>query len=51
MKRIKPCRFNDNSATPRKIVDVLTGELRYRTPIEQRERRCTRNLERYWDGQ
>jgi len=51
MKRINTCRFNDNSATPRKIVDVRTGKLRYRTPVEQRELARIRKLESYWDIQ
>ena len=49
MKRINACRFNDNSATPRKIVDVLTGKLRYRTPLEQRELARMRKFKSYWD--
>jgi len=48
-RRIKTCRFNDNSATPRKIVDVLTRELRYRTPNEQRELARMRKKDSYWD--
>jgi hypothetical protein len=49
MKRINTCRLNDNSATPRKIVDLLTGKLRYRTPVEQRELARMRKFESYWD--
>ena len=48
-RRNNPCRFNVNSTTPRKVIDVLTGELRYRTPDEQRELECKRKFKNYWD--
>jgi len=51
MKRINACHFNDNSAIPRKIVDVLTGKLRYRTLAEQHELASKRKLDSYWDIQ
>jgi hypothetical protein len=43
------CRPNAHKITPRMIVDVLTGQLRYRTPDEQRELARVRKVERYWD--
>ena len=46
---INACRFNDNTVTPRKVVDKLTGKLRYRTPDEQRKLARVRNTKRYWD--
>ena len=49
-KTANACRFNVNTITPRKIVDSLTGKLRYRTPDEQRELARMRKIERYWDA-
>lgn len=46
---INACRPDANKITPRKIVDALTGQLRYRTADEQRELARMRKVERYWD--
>jgi len=48
MMRINPCLFNDNSATPRKVVDKLTGKPRYRTFDEQRALARKRKNENNW---
>src|SRR5258707_11229023 len=45
---VHPCHFNDNTTTPRKVVNVLTSKLRYRTPVEQCELAHVQKMKRYW---
>ena len=48
---VNMCCFNNNKVTPWKIIDSLTGQLRYRTPDEQRDLTRLRKTRCYWDVQ
>ena len=43
------CQFNNNAITPWKIVDMLTGELRYQMLDEQCELTRIQKAQHYWD--
>jgi hypothetical protein len=50
-KTINACHFNNNTVMPWKIIDTLTGQLRYWTPDEQRDLAHLQKIRCYWDPQ